>query len=207
VLRIAVTGSIASGKSAILTELALHGVPVMDLDLFSREVTKPGSPLLREIAARFGQGYVPGGTLDRAAMRGLICRDPEARKELEALLHPEVLGLMEREMASLAAQGAEACAVEYPLLFEIGEEGLFDAVLVATCPPEVSIERLGLRGIEKDEAQRMLSMQLPASVKESRAMSLPRGFVIDTTGPIEALAIQVERILHELGLEPEKART
>jgi dephospho-CoA kinase len=207
VLRIAVTGPIASGKSAILAELATRGVPVMDLDAFSREVTRPGHPLIRELEARFGEGFVPGGVLDRAAMRRLIARDPEARKSLEDLIHPEVLGLMEREIARLAARGERAAAVEFPLLFELGVEGQFDAVLVAVCPPETSIERLAMRGIERDEAERMLSMQLPVEVKAARAKALPRGFVVDTTGPLEGLALLVERILQSFGLETEYART
>lgn len=193
-LRLAVTGGVATGKSTVLAALAGQGVPTIDLDALCRELVAPGHPELARIKEAFGAEFVPGGRLDRARLRELISRDEEARARLTAILHPPVLAEMERRLSGLEAAGHQLAAVEVALLYEGGYASRFDAVIVAACPPEVALERLVERsGLSEEEAQRLTSAQLPLEEKRAKA-----DHVVDTSGSRESVARQVEQILHHV---------
>lgn len=187
-LRIGLTGGIASGKSAVATLFAALGVPIIDTDEIAREIVSPGSAVLDRIAARFGSGLVNGdGALDRAALRTLVFADPARRRELEAITHPAIL---ERMRARSAAAAGPYQILAIPLLTEKGLRGEVDRVLVVDCDEETQVRRLQARdGTPPGEARAMLSAQ--ASRAERRAIA---DDVIVNDGDLHALRDQVEKL-------------
>ena len=201
--RVAVTGGVATGKSTVLAALSKLGVPTIDLDEICRRLVEPGRPELARIQAEFGSEFVRAGRLDRPRLRDLISREVGARAHLNAILHPPAVAEMERRLAELAAAGHPLAAVEVPLLFEAGYADLFDAVIVAACPPELALARLAERSsLGPAEAQRLMAAQLPLEQKMARA-----DFVVDTAGSRKDVAAQVEQILQRLqGAPPRQSR-
>lgn len=187
-LRIGLTGGIASGKSAVAKLFAALGVPIIDTDEIAREIVSPGSAVLDRIAARFGSGLVNGdGALDRAALRTLVFADPARRRELEAITHPAIL---ERMRARSAAAAGPYQILAIPLLTEKGLRGEVDRVLVVDCDEETQVRRLQARdGTPPGEARAMLSAQ--ASRAERRAIA---DDVIVNDGDLHALRDQVEKL-------------
>src|ERR1043165_8243389 len=114
-LRVVLTGGIATGKSYCLQRFAVHGVPVIDADLLAREVVLPGTPGLSAIADRFGAAVVAAdGTLDRPALGRVVFADAKARAELEAIIHPEVYRRIREWFVGLPA-GSRAAIADIPL--------------------------------------------------------------------------------------------
>ena len=160
-LRIGLTGGIASGKSAAAAVFAELGVPVIDSDVIAREVVAPGSPGLAAIRARFGEGVLQAdGQLDRRALRAQVFADPTARRELEALTHPLI---RERMAAQSAAAGGPYQIPAIPLLVEGGARrpGI-DRVLVIDCPEEIQVQRVMARD-RVDEAGALAVLAAQAS--------------------------------------------
>jgi dephospho-CoA kinase len=156
---VAVTGGVASGKSAVTRRLESHGVPVIDADVVSRELVEPGEPALREIADAFGPAALDAsGRLDRRAVRERVFADPAARARLEAILHPRVAARM-RERA-LAHHAAPYVVLAIPLLAEVGRYDFIDRVVVVDAPVEARIERLVRRdGVSREHALAMIRAQ------------------------------------------------
>ena len=144
-MRIGLTGGIASGKSAVAARLAELGAVVIDADELAHEAVEPGTPGLRAVVAAFGCGVLrPDGTLDRAALGRIVFADEEARRRLEAIVHPEVRRLTAvRE--SEAPPGSIIVDV-IPLLVETGQAGDFDQVVDVDVPEDVQLARLIARG-------------------------------------------------------------
>lgn len=198
-LRVALTGGIATGKSVCLRRLAALGAPTIDADVLARDVVAPGSPQLRAIAERFGNDVLKeDGTLDRARLGQIVFGDREARTDLERIIHPAVYyaiaaWLDERERDA-ARGGPRAAVADIPLLYETGREREFDRVIVAACPAALQLERLMTRdGLSEAEARRRLAAQLPIDLKRSRA-----DVVIDTSGTIAETEQQVDRVWAEI---------
>ena len=192
-VRVGLTGGIASGKSTVSAILAELGAVVIDADSIAREVVAQGTPGLEAVVAEFGPGLLtPGGDLDRPAMGALVFADPDARKRLEAIIHP----LVHRRSAELEA-AAEADAVvvhDIPLLAEVGRAGSFDAVIVVDAPTEVQVARMvGDRGWTEEDAESRIAAQ--ASREDRRAIA---SHVIDNTGSLEDLRRRVEDVYAEL---------
>ena len=144
-VRAALTGGIATGKSHCLARFAALGVPTVDADLLAREALAPGSPGLAAVAARFGPGVMqPDGTLDRPALAAIVFSDRNARAALEAIVHPEVRRRIREWFVSLPPQTPLAIA-DIPLLFETGQEHDFDRVIVCACDPAEQLRRLTAR--------------------------------------------------------------
>ena len=119
-LRAALTGGIATGKSYCLHRFASHGVPIVDADVLAREAVAPGTPGLRAIAERFGPDVMTaGGALDRAALGRIVFRDAKARAGLEAIVHPEVYRRI-REWFAQIPSGSSLAIADIPLVFETG---------------------------------------------------------------------------------------
>jgi dephospho-CoA kinase len=158
-LRIGLTGGIASGKSAAAAVFAGLGVPVIDSDVIAREVVAPGSPGLAAIRARFGDGVLQAdGQLDRRALRAQVFADPAARRDLEALTHP----LIRQKMAALsAAAGGPYQIHAIPLLVEGGvKRPGIDRVLVIDCPEALQIQRVMARDrVDEAGARAVLAAQ------------------------------------------------
>jgi len=156
-LVVALTGGAGAGKSAAAEVLRELGVPVLDTDEVSRELTRAGSPLLAEIAAALGpDALAPDGGLDRAAVRRRILADAAARRRLEAILHPRIRERVERW---IAACRAPYCVVVVPLLVEAGWTDLADRVLVVDAPEALQRARLRTRGLSGPEIDAMLRAQ------------------------------------------------
>ena len=154
-LRIGLTGGIASGKSTAAARLAELGATVIDHDLLAREAVAPGSDGLARVAAEFGADVVGrDGTLDRSALGAIVFADPEARSRLNAIVHPIVLRLADDAEAAVRTDDRGAVVVhDIPLLVETGQAADFDLVLVVRASEEVRVERLMReRGLSRVQA-------------------------------------------------------
>ena len=186
--RVALTGGIASGKSAVANLFATHGVPVIDTDVIAREVVEPGQPALAAVVDAFGTGVLAAdGRLDRARLRQQIFGDADARRRLEAILHPAIRAEMERQ--SRAAGGPYQVLV-IPLLVEGGRRDHVDRVLVVDVPEATQIERLVRRdGVSRDQAEAALRAQASRDARLAFADD-----VIENTGDVTALEKQVAEL-------------
>jgi dephospho-CoA kinase len=158
-MRVGLTGGIASGKSTVARRFAQLGVPVIDADEVARAVVAPGEPALAAVVRRFGPGVLlADGSLDRRALRSLVFADREARRELEAILHPPIRAAMERLAGSAAGPYV---ILSIPLLVEGGDaRSRVDRILVIDAPEELQLARLQARdGSSADEARAMLAAQ------------------------------------------------
>jgi dephospho-CoA kinase len=191
VLRIGLTGGIGSGKSTVSALLAARGAVVIDADRIAREVVEPGTPGLAAVVAAFGDEVLrPDGSLDRPALAGLVFADPEARKELDAIVHPLVRS-RSRELAGAVPQDA-VVVHDVPLLVETGQAGSYDLVLVVQADPEVRVRRLVQRGLSESDARARIAAQ--ASDDQRRAVA---DVVLDNDGTEADLAAQVDRFWTE----------
>ena len=159
---IGLTGGIAAGKTVVADRLAELGAVRIDADRLAREVVEPGTPALAEIARRFGPDVIAAdGSLDRPALGAVVFRDPDARRDLEAITHPAVRALSARRMAEAEERDPDAVVVyDIPLLVESGRVDEFDRIVVVHAPREERIRRLvELRGMPAEEAERRIASQ------------------------------------------------
>lgn len=188
---IAVTGGVASGKSAVTDAFAARGIAIADADVAARRVVEPGEPALAEIVARFGPDCLAAdGRLDRAAMRARVFADPAARKALEAILHPRIRHWL--EAACRDAPGPYVVTA-IPLLAEGGGRTAYpwlDRILVVDVPEALQRDRLMRRdGVDAALAERMIAAQ--AGRLERLALA---DDVIVNDGPLAAVHAAVERL-------------
>ena len=148
-LRIGLTGGIASGKTTIADLFTEFGATVIDTDRIARDVVMPGAPALAALTRALGRGILgPDGSLDRLQLRERIFKDPATRRTVEGILHPAIISELIRQADS--APGPYQVLV-IPLLVEGARRGLVDRVLVVDCPEEMQIERLMNRDGETRE--------------------------------------------------------
>jgi dephospho-CoA kinase len=169
VLKIGLTGGIASGKSLVAARLQDLGAVLIDADVIAREVVQPGTPGLARIVDSFGPGILlPDGTLDRARLGGVVFQDPGLRSVLNGIVHPLV---REKAAAMMAAAGAGDVVVQdIPLLVETGQQSSFHLVVVVDAPDPVRIRRMvELRNMAEDEARSRIAAQAERSVRLSAA--------------------------------------
>ena len=198
---VGLTGGIGSGKSAVAGLFAKLGVEVIDTDEIARELTRPEGEAIEAIRAAFGAGAIGAdGSLDRAWMRKLVFGEAEARKRLEAILHPLIR--TESERRSGHARSAYAILV-IPLLVENGvDRARYARVLVVDCPEAQQVERVMRRsGLTEAEVRAILAAQ---ATREQRLAAADD--VIDNSGPPGALEGQVSR-LNEQYLTLARVRT
>ena len=193
-LKIALTGGIATGKSHVAGRLREAGVPVVDADQLSREVVEPGTPGLAAIVARFGSDILAStGSLDRARLGQIVFRDAAARRDLEAIVHPAVRQRVDNFFTGLP-EATPLAVADIPLLFETGGERRFDKVIVVACSPDTQIARVMARnGLSRADAERRVASQLPIENKVRRA-----DYVIKTDGTHAETDAQVAALLDEL---------
>ena len=160
---IAITGGIGSGKTTVANWIHETGVPVIDADHISRQLTAEGGEALPGIRQAFGNGvFAPDGSLNRAALAAMVfTQDPAPRKKLNEIMHPMVIRRMNRELDALRAQGAPVAVIEVPLLYEAGMEHIADTVVCVTASRDTRIRRLALRSglTEQQAAARMEAQQ------------------------------------------------
>lgn len=185
-----VTGNIASGKSSVCRELARRGAQVVDADQLAREVVAPGSPVLEQLVAAFGEDILKAdGSLDRQCLGDLVFSDPSARERLNAIIHPAIAALSAQRLQKLR-DTAPLVIYEAPLLYEVGAETRVDKVLLVTIDPEVQLARLMERdGLDVRSAQQRLAAQMPQEQKIARADYL----VDNSAGRAETIA-QIEEL-------------
>lgn len=165
---IGLTGGIASGKSSVARFLEELGVTVIDADALSREVVRPGSFCLQQVVAVFGADVLlPDGSLNRKFLGSLIFSDPEKRKVLERIIHPEIRRLAEGMIEKAASSGQQNVIYMAPLLIEAGASALVDEIWVVSVTPQVQLERLMARdGISQEQAEKIVAAQMPLDEKE-----------------------------------------
>lgn len=193
-LRIGLTGGIASGKSTVSSYLRQLGATVVDADLLAREVLAPGTAGLRAVVAAFGPGYVDdAGHLRRHRLGELVFSDAAARARLNAVVHPLVRQRMAEEAARAQARGERAVVLDVPLLFESGMEAMVDEVWLVAVAPALQVARLRARnGYGENEARARLASQMPLEDKLGRAH-----VVIWNDGPWEATRAYVRDLWQE----------
>ena len=169
-LRVALTGGIATGKSYCLERFAALGVPTIDADALARDAVMVGSPGLVAVVSAFGPGVLAAdGSLDRPALGRIVFGDSKARAALEAIIHPEVYRRIQEWFADRPS-GARAAIADIPLVFETGHNHDFDAVVVAACAPEEQFRRVIARdGLTDADARARIAAQWPIDEKVRRA--------------------------------------
>ena len=194
-IKVALTGSIGMGKSAVAAMFARAGVPVFDADAEVRRLQGPGGALIGAIGQSF-PGTVENGILDRDALAKIVLADPRQLAALEAIVHPAVQAARERFIADHA--NAEIVLFEIPLLFETGGEAGFDKIVVVSAPAEIQRRRVLARaGMTAAKLAAILDRQLPDAKKRARA-----DFVIDTGGDLSTTEVQVRDLITCLGAGP-----
>lgn len=191
-LKVGLTGGIASGKSTVDRMLVELGAHLVDTDQLARRVVEPGSPALAEIAQAFGSEMIAAdGNLERERMRALAFGDPQARAKLNAIVHPRINQLVSAELARLAAQAPQGVAVvDVPLLFETGGEKRFDCSVLVYVPRQVQLERLMARDhCGLPAAQTALNAQMPLENKKKKA-----DFLVDNSAGLDDTLKQVQRL-------------
>lgn len=191
-VRVGLTGGIASGKSMVADELAARGAIIIDADVLAREVVEPGTPALAAIIDRFGAQVLRDGQIDRARLAQIVFADPHARRDLERIVHPAVRA----RAAELERAAGDAAVVVHviPLLVETGQHEDFDVVVTVDADHETQIQRLMVRnGFTRAEAESRIAAQ--ASREERRRAA---DVVVDNTGSLTQLREQIDALWAEL---------
>lgn len=191
-LRVGLTGGIASGKSMVADELAARGAIIIDADVLAREVVEPGTPALAAIIDRFGAQVLRDGQIDRARLAQIVFADPHARRDLERIVHPAVRA----RAAELERAASDAAVVVHviPLLVETGQHEDFDVVVTVDADHETQIQRLMVRnGFTRAEAESRIAAQ--ASREDRRRAA---DVVVDNTGSLSQLREQIDALWAEL---------
>lgn len=190
-LIVAVTGGIGSGKSTVSARLAEHGAVLVDSDLSAREVVAPGSSGLAAVVERFGPGVLAvDGSLDRAALAGIVFTDPQARRDLEAITHPRVRELFDR---AVAAAAPDAVVVnDIPLLVQVEVAARFHLVVGVGADVEVRVTRLIDRGLTEADARARIASQI--TDEQRRGLT---DIWLDNNGSVDTLLAEVDRLWTE----------
>ncbi|HEX5004431.1 MAG TPA: dephospho-CoA kinase [Gemmatimonadales bacterium] len=197
---VALTGNIAAGKSSVTALFRKWGAGIVDADQVVRDLQRPGTEVHRQIVKRFGQRILtPDNELDRAALRQLILADTRARSDLNAIVHPAVAAQRDTLVAAARAAGARIVVADIPLLFEAADPADFDAVILVDAPEALRLHRLvTMRGLPREDAERLIATQLPSAEKRPRSQ-----FVIDNDGD----RAQLERRARDVWLALEARAT
>ncbi len=191
-IRIAITGGIACGKSLVGEMFSEAGVSICDADYLAHSLMVPGTDVYNGIIEAFGKGIIAdNGSIDRQKLGKLVFSDERQRFVLNNIVHSAVKELYE---SWLDEHNAEAvAAVIIPLLYEAGMENGWDAIVCVSCSDEVQQQRLKERGLSEVEARQRISAQLPTTVKMAHS-----DFVIFNDGTISVLKKQVEKVLRHI---------
>lgn len=198
-LRIGLTGGIASGKSEALRRFAELGAVAIDHDALAREVVAPGTVGLDAVVAEFGEEVLrPDGELDRPALGRIVFADDDARERLNAIVHPEVRRVAAEREAKAAATAPDVVVVhDIPLLVEVGQADRFHVLVVVDAPADLRLRRLVEgRGLSEDEARGRIAAQVDDDVRRAAA-----DVVLDGTGTPEQLREQVDALWERIAAE------
>ena len=193
--RVALTGGIATGKSYVRECFDGLGVPTLDADQVARRVVAVGTDGLAALVTRFGPAVLDAtDALDRSKLAAIVFAEPAARLDLEAIVHPAVRQATEAWFAGLDPSPCPVAIADIPLLYEVGRDGDFDAVIVVACEPETQVRRAMARdGLPEADVRQRLAAQWPIEKKVQLAE-----FVITTDGTKQQTHEQVEQALKAL---------
>jgi len=189
------TGNIGSGKSTVAGMLRASGIPVLDADRISREVTAPGGRAYGAVVETFGREIVlDDGTIDRKRLGEIVFADPRSRERLEAITHPAIFEAMKEAISGFEREGHRVVVVEATLIHESGRKGLFEAVISVTCDRETAISRLAARGgMTRRQAEARLRAQMDSERKADAS-----DYVIDNSGSLDDTRRQVVALIEAL---------
>jgi dephospho-CoA kinase len=187
-LRIALTGGIASGKSTVAAMLRARGCAVLDADALGHTLLEPGQAAYEEVIREFGRSILaPDGAVDRGKLGAIVFADRARRARLEEILHPRILDAAVSWFAALDRSGRDFAFLEATLIYEAGYNPSFDCVVVCWCRPEQQLERLTQRGLSREDAERRIAAQMPIDEKRRLADE-----VIDCSSPAKRRALMSE---------------
>jgi len=188
---IGLTGGIGSGKSTVARAFETLGAASVDADDVAREIVLPGEPALLAIKNRFGDQVMHhDGTLNRAALRDIIFKDPEQRQWLESVTHPKIRERLLQHLAQLKTQGAPYVLLVSPLLFESGQNSLANRAVVVDVPQALQLSRTQQRdGVSESQVHAILAAQLSREQRLAQADD-----VIDNSGDHASMMEQVVRL-------------
>jgi len=203
VLRVALTGNVAAGKSTVLALFERWGAAVIDADALAREAVAPGTPALAAILKCFGADLaLPDGSLDRAKLRRRVFGDRTQREALNAIVHPDVRRLEVMRLDEAQARGAEIVVSDIPLLFEVANPADWDVVVLVDAPEATRRRRLeNSRGYSAAEADEVIRAQLPSELKRAKSH-----IVIDNDGTPETLEQRARATWDALRVEAARRR-
>jgi dephospho-CoA kinase len=192
---VGLTGGIASGKSTVAEILARQGAAIINADVLAREVVEPDRQAWTEIVNAFGTAVLqPDRALDRQKLRAIIFDDPDARKKLESIIHPQVRALAEQRIREHAAAGYAVIVYEVPLLFEGNLQEWLRPVILVACDVDTQRKRLQSRdNLSAVQAQKHIEAQM--SLEEKRRLA---DYVIENNGSLEDLERQVQAVLEKI---------
>jgi dephospho-CoA kinase len=194
-VRLGLTGGIASGKSAVAAMLRDMGFAVLDADSLAHKIVEPGQPAYDEVLAEFGPAVTaPDGRIDRAKLSAIVFHDRAKLDRLNTIIHPRVAEVVFRQFEEWERQGTrDAAFVEAALLIESGTHKNLDGLIVAWCEPEQQLQRLLARGLNEAEARRRIAAQLPVEEKLRYATEK-----IDCSGSLDETRVQVQALASKL---------
>ncbi|MCY7734317.1 dephospho-CoA kinase [Bacillus safensis] len=193
-LVIGLTGGIASGKSTVSQMIKEQGIRVVDADVIAKEAVAKGTPALQQIVQTFGEDVLlPNGELNRQQLGAIIFSDEEKRKQLNAIVHPEVRKEMLKQRDEGVSQQETFVVLDIPLLFESQLESLVDRIIVVYTTPELQLSRLMNRNdLSEEEALNRIHSQQSLEEKCKKADS-----VIENTQDLAFIRKQLQNILNE----------
>ena len=193
-LTVGITGRSGCGKSTVTECLVRHGAAVADADALSREILQPGSPVLAELAGRFGTDILREGVLDRRLLADRAFATAEGKAALDAITHPAIAGRIRAAREAARQAGRDLFLIDGAVLVGSSMDGEWDLLVVVTAPYEVSVGRIVARdGIRPEMARRRLDAQLPESALTERA-----DIVLCNDGTREQLARKAEALAARL---------
>jgi dephospho-CoA kinase len=195
---VGLTGGIGSGKSTVSAMLAARGAEIVDADMITRDVQRPGSPVVEKIAARFGNTVIDAdGSLLRPKLAEIVFSDADALRDLNAIVHPAVAKEISRRV-ELARTTDTVVILDIPLLTENPRKGL-QGKIVVDVPLEVQVDRLvRYRGFSEDDARARIARQ---ATREERLQDAD--FVVDNSGSIDELEPQIVELCEWLASLPQ----
>jgi len=194
-LRLGLTGGIASGKSAVAAMLREMGFAVLDADSLAHRLIEPGQSAYNEVLQEFGPAVLaPDGRVDRAKLSAIVFADRSKLDRLNVIVHPRVAEVVFRQFEDWQRGGTrDAAFVEAALLIESGIHKRLDGLVVAWCEPVQQLQRLVARGLGEAEARRRMAAQLP--VEEKLLLATEK---IDCSGSLEQTRRLVEALAAKL---------
>jgi dephospho-CoA kinase len=194
-LRVGLTGGIASGKSTVASMLRDREYPVLDADALARELLEPGQDAYKEVVAEFGAAILaPGGAVDRKKLAAIVFSDSQKRATLNQILHPRIREVVANWFIALDRPGGPQLAFEdAALILEAGEHKHLDRVVVCWCKPEQQLSRLRERGMPEQDARSRIAAQMPIDEKRRLADE-----VVDCSGSLEETERQLDGLLEKL---------